>query len=311
MISEAFSGTFMLSSVSIFVNVLSFLSDFQHYYLPEFVYISVSLMLLLVYLFFVAAPVGSLRGLYKDFRVLLIFLDSFIVLHLVVLFLFVAFFFETSNTSFSLDFFEQLFINQRVLLFKFFLVLFSFFFFLLSRFVSKNFTFFVIDHYFLVVLSVSGGLLLLGSNDFLFFFLSLELLSMPLYVLAASNVSSNYSTEAGLKYLVMGATSSAFILFGLSFFYGSSGASSFSDLSLFFDDNFYSVVNLPYTGFAAFSDLALVQADVFLLFGVIFFFFGFCLKMGLAPLHFWMPDVYTGAPLNVTLFFMTIPKYIT
>ena len=98
---------------------------------------------------------------------------------------------------------------------------------------------FSFDHLLLLSLSVFGGLILFSANNFLIFFLSIELISIPLYILAASKINSNYSTESGLKYLIIGALSSSFMLLGLSLFYGSCGVNNFRDLYLFLEFFFF------------------------------------------------------------------------
>jgi len=218
-------------------------------------------------------------------------------------------------------FFDQMFSNSRVAASKMIFLAFFCVFLLFTFVLVEKFNFFDIDHLFLAVVSVFGGLILLSANNFLVFFLALEIVSIPLYVLAASKVNSNYSTEAGLKYLVMGALSSGFILLGLSFFYGSFGVTSFSDLALLLPVSKDKYLSLAFESTdlvssnnffvqTILSAWSFAQAyDMFLL-GFIFFLFGLLMKMGVAPFHYWMPDVYVGSPSNVTLFFMTVQKFL-
>lgn len=150
----------------------------------------------------------------------------------------------------------------------------------------------------LMLLSISGGgMLLISSGDLMSLFLSLEIQSLCFYVLAATGRTSEFSTEAGLKYLVLGAFSSGVLLFGCSLLYGFSGTT-----------NLYEVSNLAammpaddyYVGKAGFA----LGTSV----GVLFILFGMLFKLGAAPFHSWVPDVYDGAPIFITTFFAAVPK---
>jgi NADH-quinone oxidoreductase subunit N len=110
-------------------------------------------------------------------------------------------------------------------------------------------------------------------------------MSLPLYVVAASHRDNLRSTEAGLKYFVLGALSSGMLLYGASLVYGFTGTVTF-------------------TGIAH----AAGQGGVGLIFGLVFLFAGFCFKVSAVPFHMWTPDVYEGAPTPVTAFFASAPK---
>jgi len=137
----------------------------------------------------------------------------------------------------------------------------------------------------LVVLSTLGMLMLISAADLIALYLGLELMSLPLYVVAASHRDSLRSTEAGLKYFVLGALSSGMLLYGASLIYGFTGTVSF-------------------TGIAQ----AAAHGGVGLIFGLVFLFAGFCFKVSAVPFHMWTPDVYEGAPTPVTAFFAAAPK---
>jgi NADH-quinone oxidoreductase subunit N len=137
----------------------------------------------------------------------------------------------------------------------------------------------------LIVLSTTGMLMLISAGDLIALYLGLELMSLPLYVVAASYRTSLRSTEAGLKYFVLGALSSGMLLYGASLIYG-------------------------FTGTVAFSGIAKVAASggTGVIFGLVFMFAGFCFKVSAVPFHMWTPDVYEGAPTPVTAFFAAAPK---
>ena len=137
----------------------------------------------------------------------------------------------------------------------------------------------------LIVLSTLGMLMLISANDLIALYLGLELMSLPLYVVAASYRDQLRSTEAGLKYFVLGALSSGMLLYGASLVYGFTGTVSF-------------------TGIAH----AAPQGGIGLIFGLVFLSAGFCFKVSAVPFHMWTPDVYEGAPTPVTAFFAAAPK---
>ncbi len=138
----------------------------------------------------------------------------------------------------------------------------------------------------LIVLSTLGMLMLISATDLLALYLGLELMSLALYVVAAINRDSVRSTEAGLKYFVLGALSSGMLLYGASLVYGFTGTISFAGIA-------------KATG---------QGAGLGLVFGLVFLFAGFCFKVSAVPFHMWTPDVYEGAPTPVTAFFAAAPK---
>jgi NADH-quinone oxidoreductase subunit N len=137
----------------------------------------------------------------------------------------------------------------------------------------------------LVVLSTVGMMVLISANDLIALYLGLELMSLSLYVLAASNRDNVRSTEAGLKYFVLGALSSGMLLYGASLIYGFTGTVSFAGIAK-----------------------AAGAGGIGLVFGLVFLFVGFCFKISAVPFHMWTPDVYEGAPTPVTAFFASATK---
>lgn len=144
---------------------------------------------------------------------------------------------------------------------------------------------------FFLVFATLATLVIFFSNDYLVAYLGLEFQALVLYVLAASRVNSTYSTEAGLKYFVLGSFASCLMLLGISFLYGATGLLNFTDFSLFFAS----------PGFSQEQRQACVLAFLLIVLGLLF-------KVGAAPFHFWVPDVYTGSSVVVTAFFATLPK---
>jgi NADH-quinone oxidoreductase subunit N len=142
----------------------------------------------------------------------------------------------------------------------------------------------------LVLLATLGMMLLISANDLIALYLGLELMSLPLYVIASSNRDSVRSTEAGLKYFVLGALSSGMLLYGASLIYGFTGTVNFAGIA------------------KATQSAAGDGAGIGLIFGLVFLFAGFCFKVSAVPFHMWTPDVYEGSPTPVTAFFAAAPK---
>lgn len=139
----------------------------------------------------------------------------------------------------------------------------------------------------LVAISVVGMMMMVSAGDLLSLYMGIELQALSLYVIAAFNRDSVRSTEAGLKYFVLGALSSGLLLYGASLIYGFSGTTKFSDIAL---------------------ALGQGPTPLGLLVGLVFLISGLAFKISAAPFHMWTPDVYEGAPTPVTAFFATAPK---
>ncbi|NVO16468.1 MAG: NADH-quinone oxidoreductase subunit NuoN [Rhodoplanes sp.] len=137
----------------------------------------------------------------------------------------------------------------------------------------------------LIVLSTTGMLMLISAGDLIALYLGLELMSLSLYVVAAIDRDRLKSTEAGLKYFVLGALSSGMLLYGASLVYGSTGTVTFAGIA---------------QGAAA--------GGIGLTFGLVFLLAGLCFKISAVPFHMWTPDVYEGAPTPITAFFAAAPK---
>ncbi len=139
----------------------------------------------------------------------------------------------------------------------------------------------------LVALSVVGMMMMVSAGDLMSLYMGLELQSLALYVVASLRRDSVKSTEAGLKYFVLGALSSGLLLYGASLVYGYTGTTQFAGI---------------------FTVAQGGQTSVGLLFGIVFLVSGIAFKVSAVPFHMWTPDVYEGAPTPVTAFFATAPK---
>ncbi|CTQ33588.1 NADH-quinone oxidoreductase subunit NuoN [Jannaschia rubra] len=139
----------------------------------------------------------------------------------------------------------------------------------------------------LVILAVIGMMVMVSAGNLLTVYMGLELQSLALYVVAAMRRDNVKSTEAGLKYFVLGALSSGMLLYGISLTYGYAGTLDFAG------------VILATAG----------EAPLGLLFGLVFMISGMAFKISAVPFHMWTPDVYEGSPTPVTAFFATAPKF--
>jgi NADH-quinone oxidoreductase subunit N len=140
----------------------------------------------------------------------------------------------------------------------------------------------------LVLLATTGMMVMVSANDLIILYLGLELQSLALYVVAAFDRDSVRSSEAGLKYFVLGALSSGMLLYGASMIYGFAGTTSFAALAKV----------LTGTG----------TVSPGLIIGIVFVTVGLAFKVSAVPFHMWVPDVYEGAPTPVTAFFAVAPK---
>ena len=139
----------------------------------------------------------------------------------------------------------------------------------------------------LVLLAALGMMLMISAGNMLTLYMGLELHSLALYVLAACNRDNVKSSEAGLKYFVLGALSSGMLLYGISLIYGFTGQIGFKEIAQVLNGQ------APQIG---------------VIFGIVFVLAGLAFKISVVPFHMWTPDVYEGAPTPITAFFASAPK---
>ena len=142
------------------------------------------------------------------------------------------------------------------------------------------------EFHLLVLMAVLGMLLMISAHDLIALYMALELQSLPLYVIAAMRTNSLRSSEAGLKYFLLGALSSGMLLYGASLVYGFAGSTAYADIATSLNDD----------------------VSVGLTVGMVFLLSGLAFKISAAPFHMWTPDVYEGAPTPVTALFAIVPK---
>ena len=158
-----------------------------------------------------------------------------------------------------------------------------------------NFNLYKTEYFIISLFGVLGMMIMISANHLLLLYLGIELLSLSLYSVIAFNKQSIYSSEAAVKYYILGAMSSGFLLFGISLIYGLTG-------SLFYNEIFQqiSILNLSNIN----QDIEIIG----LVFALTFIFISLAFKFGAAPFHMWIPDVYHGSLITTTLLLSTIPK---
>src|SRR6185436_5055206 len=157
----------------------------------------------------------------------------------------------------------------------------------MSREFAKQEQFDKFEYPVLVLLATLGMMLMIAANSMIALYLGLELQSLALYVVAAINRDNLRSTEAGLKYFVLGALSSGMLLYGITLVYGYTGSVGFPEIA---------------------AALTGTERQLGLVFGLVFVLAGLAFKISAVPFHMWTPDVYEGAPTPVTAFFAAAPK---
>ena len=149
------------------------------------------------------------------------------------------------------------------------------------------------EYVILMILAVTGMMLVVSSYDLISMYLAIELQSFCMYIIASLKRESEFSTEAGLKYFILGAFSSGLLLFGCSLLYGFTGTTNYQQL---------------FQIFSTIDKTIDIEVSNAIILGVLFILVGMLFKLSAAPFHLWAPDVYEGAPTSVTAFFAIVPK---
>ncbi|WP_156305332.1 NADH-quinone oxidoreductase subunit N [Sphingobacterium endophyticum] len=153
------------------------------------------------------------------------------------------------------------------------------------RAISNN----IAEYYTLILFSLTGAILVCSYHNFAMLFIGLEIMSVALYILAGIRRNDKASNEASLKYFLMGAFSTGFLLFGITLLYGSTGSFDLAAIKQHIVDNPTGISPMFYGG-------------------ILLLLVGLCFKVGAAPFHFWTPDVYDGSPILITTFMSTVVK---
>jgi len=190
---------------------------------------------------------------------------------------------------FSISYFQNMIAFDKVALaFTGVILITTFFWFILANNTYENEPH-MVDHYALVLFAVTGAIMLTAFTNMTTLFMGIEIMSIPLYVLAASKKNKINSNEAGFKYLIMGSFASAFLLFGIALVYGATGSFDLNEIRAYIASN---PGNMPSFFYA----------------GVMMMLIAMCFKVSAAPFHFWAPDVYHGSPTIITALMSTVVK---
>lgn len=200
-----------------------------------------------------------------------------------------AFNFMEWNSGFAISYFDNMIAFDKMgIAFSGIIIATAFFWFILANDYFDEETS-AVDHFALVLFALVGALMLTSFKNMTTLFLGVEIMSIPLYVLAASQKKNIKSNEAGFKYLIMGSFASGFLLFGIALIYGACGSFDIMQIREYISLN---NTNIP----------------MFFYVGVIMMLVAMCFKVSAAPFHFWAPDVYQGSPTLVTALMSTVVK---
>jgi NADH-quinone oxidoreductase subunit N len=211
--------------------------------------------------------------------------------YLSIIFLLICGFFGVQSWGKSLSYFNNhLFLDNFALFFSFVLIIATILVILISmKYLSLQNTN-IGEYYALLILALSGMLIMVSSSDLIVIFLGLEILSMSSYALAGLKRGDQKSSEAALKYFLLGSFASAFLVYGLALLYGVSNSTNIATIIKSFQTE-SSLSIMAYAGL-----------------GLVIVGFGF--KIAVVPFHMWTPDVYQGAPTPITAFFSMGPKAV-
>lgn len=203
--------------------------------------------------------------------------------------LLVALGFVACSWNTSTTYYDMMKMDNFALAFSAISILGTFFIFLLTQRYFAEGSDNVAEYFTLILFALSGIIIMVSYQNMSMLFIGLEIMSVSLYILAGIRKLNFASNEASLKYFLMGAFSTGFLLFGITLIYGATGSFDLAAIQQYLVNNVHSISPLFYPG-------------------VILIMIGLCFKVGAAPFHFWTPDVYEGAPSLITAFMSTVVK---
>jgi NADH-quinone oxidoreductase subunit N len=228
----------------------------------------------------VTALVVLYAGLFKAKKALL---------PLTLIGLLIALGFTVSSWNNPTTYFGMMQMDNFALAFSAITIVGTFFIFLLTQNYFAEGSDNIAEYFTLILFALSGMIIMVSYQNMSMLFIGLEIMSVSLYILAGIRKLNFASNEASLKYFLMGAFSTGFLLFGITLIYGATGSFDIAVIQQYLVDNVKSVSPLFYPG-------------------VILIMIGLCFKVGAAPFHFWTPDVYEGSPSLITAFMSTVVK---
>ena len=181
---------------------------------------------------------------------------------------------------------DSVILNQQINFFKLIIVGFMMLIFVYIKDYLKSKTYYCGEYFVLNLLAALGMMIVISSSHFLSFYIGIEMISFPIYILIALGAKET-NLEASIKYFVIGALFSSILLYGLSLIYGASGSLNFQEIKIFMQtQNVTMLFNI----------------------GLVLVFISLFFKLNLVPVHMWAPDIYHGAPIPVTILLATLPK---
>jgi NADH-quinone oxidoreductase subunit N len=185
---------------------------------------------------------------------------------------------------------DMVFFNNYAISFSILLIFLTLLILLLSDIFISNLKEYVTEHYALFIFSLVGMICITAFDHLAMLFVGIEIMSIPLYILAGSEKKNTDSNESSMKYFLMGSFATGLLLMGITLIYGETGSFHIDSISQ-----------------ALVSNSNMVYSPIFIL-GILFVLIGLSFKVSIAPFHFWTPDVYQGAPTLVTAFMSTAVK---
>jgi NADH-quinone oxidoreductase subunit N len=207
---------------------------------------------------------------------------------MVLLGLIITFGVNISDWNTNITYFNMMVYDNYAVAFTSVILFIAFLWFLMSENYFKEETSRT-DHFALILFALAGAVIMVSYSNMTMLFLGIEILSVSMYVLAGSKKDDVNSNESAFKYLIMGAFATGFLLFGIALIYGSTGSFDLNEIKTFVSTHQGVVPSIFYTG-------------------VLLMLIGLSFKVSAAPFHFWAPDVYQGAPTEITAFMATIVK---
>lgn len=269
--------------------------DFYLFSMVQFVLISEYYFIISILIVFMCSVYLSIPGRYGVFSLhSQLTCSSFIFLFFYLLLLL------SSPSDVHFIFFDIIMSDNFVMVLQIIVVLLSLLFILISPTFIIFGRIYAFEFYTLILIAILGLLLMISFIDVVGLYLSIELVSMCFYLLTTFNKHDIYSNEAALKYFILGAISSNFVLFGFSFLYISTGMTNILGISKLLARYLDSTVHTVYI-----FETNLLLTNV--LFALFFIFIGLFFKIYAAPFHLWVSDIYQGSPLLITSLFSTLP----
>lgn len=261
---------------SIFLNDLLFL-------IPEIFFIS-SIIIILVYIIFISNKYILLNNKKYNTPIITDIVNNLTIYFFIILS--VLYYLNLNNkiylftSQFTINYYTQ--IGKIIILFIAILCLLTFNSYLKNNQINNY------EYLILIQISILSICLLLNTNDLLHYYIIIELQSLCFYTITALKKNNIYSSEAGLKYFILGSLISGLLLLGIALLYGMTGLTNFNELSLF-------LLTLKYNKLIVFSFVLIYCSLLF--------------KLTVVPFNIWAPDVYEGTPSIITLFFNSVPKF--